>query len=115
MKQGMNASEPTPPGLRELERAHALIDYLKREPYPGRRDMARVLETSLRTVQRTLDFLRDRFQCPLAYSHEHRGYHLTDSAWFLPRIMVTEGELFSLLIARQAMAQYRAVKYLLLY
>ncbi|MCC5851137.1 MAG: WYL domain-containing protein [Verrucomicrobia bacterium] len=103
----MNANEPVSSGLRELERAHALVDYLKKERFPSRLDMARTLEVSTRTVQRTLDFLRDRFQCPLAYSHEHRGYHLTDSAWFLPRVMVTEGELFSLLIARQAMAQYR--------
>lgn len=103
----MNACDRTAHGLRELERAHALVEILKAGGHPGRLELADQLEVSVRTVQRTLDFLRDRFQCPLVFSREHRGYALADAAWYLPRVMVSEGELFSLLIARQAMAQYR--------
>lgn len=103
----MTPRDPPSHGLRELERAHALVEILKEDRYPSRNQLSEKLEVSVRTVQRTLDFLRDRFQCPLVFSREHRGYALADTAWYLPRVMVSEGELFSLLIARQAMAQYR--------
>ena len=41
------------------------------------------------------------------YDRTRKGYILTEPTWFLPQVSLTEGELFSLLVARQAMAQYR--------
>lgn len=64
------------------------------------------LEVTIRTIQRDLDDLRDRFGAPLAYTRA-KGFHYTEPGWVLPSIPLQECELFSLLIARQAMAQYR--------
>lgn len=89
------------------ERLSWLVDLLRENKCPGRRQLAETMEVTPRTIQRDLDFLRERLGAPIAYDHTRKGYILTEPTWFLPQVSLTEGELFSLLVARQAMAQYR--------
>jgi predicted DNA-binding transcriptional regulator YafY len=75
--------------------------------FPSRALLAEELDVTERTVQRDITFMKDRFSAPIAVSRSKGGYVYTEPAWFLPSVPLTEGELFSLLIARQAVAQYR--------
>jgi predicted DNA-binding transcriptional regulator YafY len=75
--------------------------------FPSRSILAEALEVTERTIQRDVTFMKDRCGAPIAVSRSRGGYFYTEPAWFLPSVPLTEGELFSLLIARQAVAQYR--------
>lgn len=104
--------EPQAKGTQDLpptqwERMSWLVEQLRSGRCPGRNELARKLEVDVRTVQRLITFLRDRLGAPIVYDAQAKGYRLTETTWFLPRVSLTEGELFSLLVARQAMALYR--------
>lgn len=94
-------------GKIKRERLSWLIRLLKQNHHPSRLQLAESMEVTVRTVQRDLNFLRDRLGAPIEYDKGRGGYRLSEPAWFLPQVSLTEGELFSLLIARQAVAQYR--------
>lgn len=102
-----NEKDLPPIGRQKRERLTWLVDQLREGHCPGRAGLAARMEVTPRTIQRDLDFLRDRLRAPIAYDRQRKGYILTEPTWFLPQVSLTEGELFSLLVARQAMAQYR--------
>jgi predicted DNA-binding transcriptional regulator YafY len=91
----------------QMERCFKIDSKIRTEKFPSRRELAAELEVNERTVQRDITFMKDRFGAPVAVSRKNGGYYYTEPTWFLPSVPLTEGELFSLLIARQAVAQYR--------
>lgn len=78
---------------------------------PNAQTLARELEVTARTVQRDLQFLRDRLQAPLAFDARHNGYVYTDSSYRLPFYQLTEGELIALLLAERLLQEYRHTPY----
>ena len=103
----MKESYPLPVSNQKRERLSWLVDLLRENTCPGRTQLAETMEVTPRTIQRDINFLRDRLGAPIDYDRREKGYILTEPTWFLPQVSLTEGELFSLLVARQAMAQYR--------
>jgi proteasome accessory factor B len=91
----------------QWERVLKIEKRIRDGSFPSRSFLAEELEVTERTVQRDITFMKDRFGAPIASSRRDGGYFYTEPAWFLPSVPLTEGELFSLLIARQAVAQYR--------
>lgn len=91
----------------QWERVLKIEKAIRQGGFPSRAGLATLLEVTERTVQRDITFMKDRFGAPIAVSRRNGGYFYTEPAWFLPSVPLTEGELFSLLIARQAVAQYR--------
>lgn len=67
--------------------------------------MAKALEVSERTIRGDLDFLRDRYEAPLAWSRA-RGYFYTDANWRLPSIPLSQGELFALVLGARMLSAY---------
>jgi predicted DNA-binding transcriptional regulator YafY len=94
-----------------LERIAALDRALRAGRYPNAVGLARELEVSHRTVQRDIDFLRDRLGAPLAYDGRRHGYRYTDPTYRLPLWPVTEGELVALFLAERVLQQYRGTPY----
>ena len=88
----------------------ARIQELDREIRAGRfpncTSFAKRWEVSRKTIQRDIDFLRDRFHAPLAYDARRRGYRYTEDTWTLPAIEISEGELVQLLLAERMARQY---------
>jgi predicted DNA-binding transcriptional regulator YafY len=99
--------ESSSPSLAQFERLLKIDKRLRRVPPPDRRELAGMVEVSERTLQRDLDYLRDRMGAPLMYDRQARGYVFSEESWFLPQVTLTEGDLFALLVARRAMAQYQ--------
>lgn len=64
-------------------------------------------EVSQKTVQRDIDFLRDQCGAPLRYDKLCKGFLYEDPTWMLPSVMLSEGELFALLLASRALETYR--------
>ncbi len=74
--------------------------------YPNCLTFAEEWGVSSKTVQRDIDFLRDQMGAPIEYDRERKGYRYTNDSWMLPSLMLTEGELWAVLMAARGMEQY---------
>jgi proteasome accessory factor B len=84
---------------------------LQQGGYPNCSTLARRLEVSTKTVQRDLEFMRDRLNLPLEFDAPHNGYRYTEDVESFPTLQITEGELFALLVAEKALQQYRGTPF----
>ena len=73
---------------------------------PNCRVLAERLEVCRRTVLRDVDFLRYDLGAPVEYDAARRGYVYTEPNWSMPSIRISEGELFSILVAEKALEAY---------
>ena len=73
--------------------------------------LAEELEVSGKTVQRDVEFMRERLKLPVTYSRTHSGYRYTEPAAGFPSLQVTEGEVVALLVAQKALEQYRGTRF----
>ncbi len=89
-------------------RIHQAIDSGK---YPNTTTLGRELEVSTKSIQRDLEFMRDRLALPLAYDGSRFGYHYTEKVREFPTMQITEGELVALIIAEKALQQYRGTQF----
>jgi len=91
----------------QMERLLVLHERLCAGKYPNCAGFAAEMEVSSKTVQRDIDFLRDRMNAPIEYDALRRGFYYTDPNFMLPAISMSEGELTALLIGMKALEQYR--------
>jgi proteasome accessory factor B len=75
--------------------------------YPNCSALGRAWEVSARTIQRDIDYLKYELEAPIEYDAVRHGFYYADPSWFLPSVMVSEGDLLALLIGQQALAVYR--------
>ncbi len=92
------------PQYRRLQFIHKEI---QKGQYPNCRTLAAEWETSPKTIQRDMEYLKWEQKAPLEYDPIRHGYHYTDKTYDLPAIRISEGDLFALTIAEKALAQYR--------
>jgi proteasome accessory factor B len=64
-----------------------------------------------RTATRDLEFMRDRLRLPLAFDWGRRGYYYTRPVEHFPLMPMSESEIFSLLVAHKAIAQYQGTPF----
>ena len=95
----------------QVERMVAIIARVKKGDYPSRKDLARDLEVTTKTIQRDLDFMRDREGIPIEYDPFKYGYHLTEPIAQFPMMQISEGEVVALFVAQRALAQYRGTPF----
>lgn len=84
---------------------------LQSAKFPNATTLARELEVSTKSIQRDLDFMRDRLQLPIEYHPQKFGYHYTGEVTAFPTMHITEGELVALVIAEKALQQYRGTQF----
>jgi len=85
-------------------RLHGL---LQNNQYPNCPALAREFEISVRTIKRDVDFMKCRLNLPIEYDARRYGYYYTEPVERFPNVAVTESELFALLVAGKAIAQYK--------
>ena len=73
---------------------------------PNCTTLAQELEVSRRTILRDIDFMKSDLGAPLDYDPKKRGYIYTEPNWVMPSLRITEGELFTLMVAEKALAAY---------
>lgn len=91
-----------------MMRLHA---QLKAGEFPNCRKLGDELEVSPKTIQRDIDFMRDRLGLPIEYDPLHFGFRYTEALSAFPSIEVSEGEITALFVAQKAMAQYRGTPF----
>ena len=94
-----------------LERIFEFHNLIQAGKYPNCTTLARKFEVHLRTVNRDLEFMRDRLQLPLEYDSERRGFYYTKPVENFPLVPMTESEVFALLVAHKAIAQSRGTPF----
>lgn len=90
--------------LISIERCWWFDRQIKDNLYPNATTLADQFELSAKTAQRTINFLRDRFDAPLAYDPLHRGYYYSDPSFSLFAPGISQNELLAILIARNLLA-----------
>jgi predicted DNA-binding transcriptional regulator YafY len=94
-----------------LERFAALDRALRAGRYPNASSFAGELGVSPRTVQRDIEFLRDRWGVPIEFDPARNGYRYADPTYRLAALTLTEGELFGLLLAERVLRQHAGRPY----
>jgi len=94
-----------------IQRIQQILNVLKKERFPSRLDLANELEVTTKTIQRDIDFLRDRMKAPISYNRMKSGYTLTGPVEGLPRMELTQSELFSIYVAQKALQAYRGTAF----
>ncbi|NCC60118.1 MAG: WYL domain-containing protein [Verrucomicrobiae bacterium] len=107
----------TRPPMERMLRIHQIIrdtDLGKRRfrnPYPNASNIAEILEVSNKTVLRDIEFMRERLDLPIEYDPVKHGFCYTEQVVSFPTIQISEGELFSLLVARKAISAYQGTSF----
>jgi predicted DNA-binding transcriptional regulator YafY len=94
-----------------LERMLRIHQSLQSGKFPNATTLAQELEVSTKSIQRDLDFMRDRLELPIEYHPKSFGYHYTGEVTSFPTMHITEGELVALVIAEKALEQYRGTQF----
>jgi proteasome accessory factor B len=84
---------------------------IKAGKWPNCVQMASDLEVALRTVKRDVEFMRDRLKMPIDYDQKRHGFFYTQPVDQLPSLPVTEAEIFAMLVADKAVAQYHGTPF----
>lgn len=79
--------------------------------FPNCRKLAEELEVSSKTIQRDIEFMRDRLGLPIEYDQLHLGFVYTEPVTNFPSIEVSESEVVALFVAQKALAQYRGTPF----
>lgn len=89
-------------------RMHQLIQGGK---FPNTTTLAREIEVSTKTIQRDIEFMRDRLNLPVEYNASRNGYFYNGEVNAFPTMQITEGEIFALVVAEKALQQYRGTSF----
>lgn len=93
------------------ERMMWIHEQIQSGAHPNCVQMARELSVSLRTVKRDVEFMMDRLQLPIAYDPRRYGFYYTRPVDHFPKLAVTEAEIFAMLVADKAIAQYQGTPF----
>jgi predicted DNA-binding transcriptional regulator YafY len=107
-KQKPGATKFSRPPFERMQRIHqALI----KGDYPNCSRLAKSLEVSIKTVQRDIDFMRDRQSLPIEFDRRKNGFYYSKPVESLPSVQVSEGEVVALYIAQKVLEQYRGTSF----
>lgn len=102
------AAQYSRPPLARMLRLH---NELNGKRFPNCRKLADELEVSSKTIQRDIEFMRDRLGLPIVYDQLHFGFFYSEPVANFPSIEVSESEVVALFVAQKAMAQYRGTSF----
>ena len=91
------------PPLDRMMQIHAA---LQQGTHPNCTTLAAQFEVATKTIQRDIEFMRDRLRLPIAYVPDRFGFAYTEAVENFPLLQVTEGDLMSLFLAQKALAQH---------
>lgn len=94
-----------------LDRMQQIFQAIKAGEFPNRHRLAADIEVTTKTIQRDIDFMRERLRLPISYDQEGGGYRFTQLVSSFPMVELTEAELVSVFIEQKAIAQYKGTPF----
>lgn len=107
----LRINEGKEPGRNTLRRIYQIDSLIRNGRFPNVPELARRLETSTRTVEKDIEYLKNYFLAPLRYNPHRRGYYYTEQNFMLPQINFTEGEIVALFLGQKLLSRYRGTPY----
>lgn len=111
MKRDSNGTRELPNTRPPMERMMRIHSAIASGDHPNASTLARDLEVTTKTIQRDLEFMRDRMNLPIEYVAARNGYVYTEEVEAFPTLQITEGELFAMMVAEKALQQYRGTPF----
>jgi predicted DNA-binding transcriptional regulator YafY len=93
------------------ERMMHIHEAIKRNHFPNCTKIAQAIEVSTRTIKRDIDFMKYRLELPIEYDSRKYGFYYSEPVDQFPSQPITEAEVFALLVAHKAIAQYQGTPY----
>jgi predicted DNA-binding transcriptional regulator YafY len=84
---------------------------LQNKEYPNSPLLAREHEVSKRTIKRDIEFMKYRMDLPIQFDTRLNGYYYTEEVEHFPQVPMSEAELFAMLVAHKAIAQYKGTPF----
>ena len=72
---------------------------------------ANEFEVTVRTIMRDVDFMKCRINLPIEFNADRNGYYYTRPVEQFPQLPISEAEVFALLVAHKAIAQYHGTPF----
>jgi predicted DNA-binding transcriptional regulator YafY len=94
-----------------LERMIHIHERIKQGRFPNCKRLSEETEMSTRTIKRDIDFMKYRLNLPIEYDARKYGYYYSKEVDQFPSVPVTEAEMFALLVAHEAVSQYRGTPF----
>lgn len=94
-----------------IGRMRRIDEWIRGGTHPNAVTMGRDLEVTTRTVKRDIEYMRDALQAPIEYDRQRHGYYYARPYDFLSSAQATEAEMFALLVADKAIAQYHGTPF----
>jgi predicted DNA-binding transcriptional regulator YafY len=94
-----------------LDRMQRIFHSLRLGRYPNRTKLATEIEVTTKTIQRDIDFMRDRLNLPIEYNDTKQGYEFTRPVESFPMVELSESELVSVFVAQKALTQYKGTPF----
>ena len=96
------------PPLARMLRIH---EELQENRLPNATTLSKLLETSTKTINRDITYMRDQLGLPVEWDAQSNGYHYTSYVDAFPMVQISEGELFALLVAQKALEPYKGTPF----
>lgn len=93
-----------------MERIYHIHEAVSEGRLPNCSTLADELEVTSKTIQRDINFMRDRLKLPLEYDDQSHGYRYTGDVSTFPVFEVGAEELAGLFLARQAIESVRGTQ-----
>lgn len=77
-----------------------------REKLPNCNSLAEEWETSPKTIQRDIEFLKWEMDAPIEYDRVRHGYYYSEPNYVLPALRIGEGDIFAICLAEKVLSQY---------
>lgn len=94
-------------GKNHIERILHIDRLLREDAYPSRKDIADTFEVSVKTVERDLEYMRDRLGAPLEYDRDRRGFYYEEKGFYLPALFMSEGDALALFLSHHVASAWR--------
>ncbi len=88
-----------------LERLAEIHRKIKSGCYPNARQLAYSLEVSVPTINRDVEFLKDRFYAPIEYDAKNRGYYYSED-YDMPLNRISPADMQALFSAKMLLSSY---------
>jgi predicted DNA-binding transcriptional regulator YafY len=75
--------------------------------YPNCVKLAKAYETSVPTISRDIEFMRDRLDAPIEYDYQRKGYYYTEKTFRLPAAFTSADDMLALGMAKTLLSLYR--------
>jgi predicted DNA-binding transcriptional regulator YafY len=90
-----------------LPRIYHIDEMIAGGRFPSTRQMAEEYETSMSSISRDIEFMRDSLGAPIEYSAMHRGYYYSEKTFRLPGSFTTAENIQALGMAKTLLSLYR--------